>query len=82
MFRRFVCILSVTGMVLALGVGVQAEEVPGPAAHQCMDADFYPVVATETEIPKTGDYPAPILTGMLLSMGVVILMAVTENRKK
>ena len=80
MFRRFVCILSVTGMVLALGVGVQAEEVPGPAAHQCMDAVFYPVA--ESEIPKTGDYPAPILTGMLLSMGVVILMAVTENRKK
>lgn len=35
-----------------------------------------------SEIPRTGDYPAPIFMAMLLSSGIIIFMVFTENRKK
>ena len=41
-----------------------------------------PGVYPLAELPRTGDYPAPIFTAMLLSMGVVFLLVLMENRKK
>ena len=41
-----------------------------------------PGIGNYSEIPRTGDYPAPILMAMLLSLGIVIFMVLAENRKK
>ena len=85
MFRRFICILSVTGMVLALRLPVYAGETQYHVAlpeHFCADITVCPAVISEKELPETGDYPAPIFTAMVLSLGAVILMVLTENRKK
>ena len=35
-----------------------------------------------SEIPKTGDYPAPIFLAMMLSFGIVLFMIITENKRK
>jgi len=47
-----------------------------------MDVTVNPQITALTEIPRTGDYPAPIFMAMLLSFAVVVLMILTENRKK
>lgn len=50
--------------------------------QQDMCPVFYPDAVPLTEPPGTGDYPSPIITSMILSMGVVLLMIMAENRKK
>lgn len=48
------------------------------------DMDLVITMGTEygSEIPKTGDYPAPIFLAMVISFGVVVFMVLAENRKK
>ena len=41
-----------------------------------------PEVTALTEIPKTGDYPAPIFMAMFLSFAVALIMILAENRRK
>ena len=40
------------------------------------------VVAEESGLPDTGDYPAPIITAMGISLGIVFLLVMTENLRK
>ena len=73
MFRKIVCILSVVGMLLVFGIPVQAVVDLEKGLHPA---------AICSEPPNTGDYPAPIFTAMLISMGIVVVLVMTENRKK
>ena len=41
-----------------------------------------PGIGNYSEIPRTGDYPAPIFMAMLLSFGIIFFMVFAENRKK
>ena len=47
-----------------------------------MDVTVNPEILALSEIPETGDYPAPIVAAMMLSLGIVFFLVLSENRKK
>ena len=47
-----------------------------------MDITCYPLVNAVPELPRTGDYPAPIFAAMALSLGTVFLVILIDNRRK
>ena len=47
-----------------------------------MDVTIPVGVSDISEIPRTGDHPAPIFMAMLLSLGIAVFIVLTENRKK
>ncbi len=52
------------------------------SAEMGLEKSCYPQITVAAGPPKTGDYPAPIFAAMVLSLGVVFLLILTENRKK
>ena len=71
---------------------IQAESGPGsfpfkpyytpPSTDMGQVRFYHPEITVVAESPKTGDYPAPIFAAMGLSLGVVFLLILTENRMK
>ena len=98
MFRKFACILSAAGILLTFRISAQAAgetviQYPKELAGMVFlwegtksflepGGNVLTMDAAAGKLPDTGDYPAPIFTAMLLSMGVVIVLVMTEDRRK
>ena len=94
MFRKIVCMVSAAGILfgMVLSAAAEGQVIQGAGYAVCLTEQPYfgaqgnilaMELATEgRELPDTGDYPAPIFTAMGISLLVVVLMVLTENRKK
>ena len=80
MFRKIVCVLSAVGLLFGMVLSAAAE---GQVIQGAQGNILAMYLATEGRgLPDTGDYPAPLFTAMGISLLVVVLMVLTENRKK
>ena len=90
MFRKIVCMLSAVGILfgMVLSAAAEGQVIQGAGYTVCLAEQSYfgtkgNILATEGRgLPDTGDHPAPLFTAMGISLLVVVLMVLTENRKK